>query len=148
MLIVCNFRTLFIENIFIPMQVVEMAAANPNGLGREYSCGVSNCGVVTLPCFAGSDGGMDRDEKGDQGQSYKMPMNDEGNCTATKPSLRLVPRGVYYGTSHARNGVVCQLSCQTTNGIFCGCLQYPYPVLTKYEASLCKQKIVNFIDAI
>ena len=104
-----------------------MAAANVNGLGREYSCGVSNCGVVTLPEFVnagnqiGSGGGRNR---------------------------RLVPKGVYYGTSHSRNGVVCQLSCQTTNGALYGCLQYPFPVLSKYEASLCKQRIIDFVDLI
>ena len=73
---------------------------------------------------------------------------NRGVSTSRESIRQLAPRGVYYGTSHARNGVVCQLSCQTTNGALYGCLQYPFPLLTKYEASLCRQRIIDFVDLV
>ena len=102
--------------------------------------------MVTLPSLADdTDDSISSNIQEIGGPVKKMPKSD---ANVNKNSSHLRPKGVYYGTSHARNGVVCQLSCQTTNGALFGCLQYPFPILTKYEASLCRQRIVTFIDKI
>jgi len=35
----------------------------------------------------------------------------------------------YYGTSHHRNGVLCQLSTMTINNRLYGCLQFTNPLI-------------------
>jgi len=96
-----------------------MAAADPSALGREYSCGVSNVGVADILPLNSID------------------INDE-----------LRPKEVYYGTSHARNGVLCQLSCQTMNGELFGCLQFPEPILTRVESDFLKRRIECFLSVL
>lgn len=74
-------------------------------LGRGFSCGVSNVGVCDFPAY--------------------LPQSSEGVSV----------EGVYYGTSHARNGVLCQLSCETvkSTGSLCGCLQMTSPILSRED---------------
>ena len=102
------------------LKVVEMAAANTDNFGREYSCGVSNVGVVELVSNPGA--------------------KSEGDVTS------LFPTGVYYCTSHARNGVLCQLSSQTVNGELCGCLQFPLPIVNKSKAGDLLQLLKLILD--
>ena len=77
------------------LKVVELDAAS-GGLGRGYSCGVSNMGAVSFGVGQGS------------------------GPTITQ---------AFYGTSHSRNGVLCQLSCMTVAAKFCGCLQFTDPII-------------------
>lgn len=91
------------------LPIVEQEAANPASLGRGFSCGVSNVGVVDIATHALDDLAHD-----------------------SKQTIQV--REVYYGNSHARNGVLCLLSCATINGRFCACLQFTDPLVTRAEA--------------
>ena len=86
------------------LKIVDMEANNPGTMGRGYSCGVSNVGLVVLP----------------------SPPSD------SDVSIRI--NSAYYGTSHARNGVYCLLSSITIGETFCGCLQFTRPFVSKEEA--------------
>lgn len=98
------------------LRVVEMDARNTNTMGRGFSCGVSNMGVVKL-----------------------NKANDRGNLYVT--------RG-YYGTSHSRNGVLCQLSCMTINNSFQGCLQFTSPLTSIDEADIFTKRVEDIMRSI
>lgn len=53
-------------------------------------------------------------------------------------------KGVFYGTSHGRNGVLSLLSCMTVNGVFTGCLQFPSPLIDRERA----EKFKNILEKI
>ena len=136
------------------LKVVEIAATSSSGLGREYSCGLSNVGVVTFPeplLQSGNDTmqQLPRDEKAGMFARFNPFMEGLGSDVSklsTRKRLKLVK--AYYGTSHARNGVVCQLSCQTINSQLFGCLQFPFPILTRVDAIHCRQKVEEIVDSI
>jgi len=103
------------------LRVVEMEAKNAGSLGRGYSCGVSNMGLV------------------------KFATSDESN---TAPTLGVST--AFYGTSHGRNGVLCQLSCMTVGGgdnaPFCGCLQFTSPLISREEANQIAKRLVQLVE--
>jgi hypothetical protein len=113
------------------LKVVDIAAGSTSSLGREYSCGVSNVGVVDLLPAAAEE------------SLPKETGNLFGFFGVSAP-LPLSVSEAYYGTSHARNGVLCQLSCQTVNGELFGCLQFPEPVVTREKAELLRKKVEAF----
>ena len=94
------------------LKIVEMDAAS-GSLGRGYSCGVSNMGLVDF-------GDADNLTKQQQ-LPHKQQQQQQ------QPEVRQA----FYATSHSRNGVLCQLSCMTTGGEgeFCGCLQFTAPII-------------------
>ena len=98
------------------LKVVDMESRNPGTMGRGYSCGVSNVGLVTLP---------------------NPNPNSETN------SLRIIEG--YYGTSHARNGVFCLLSTMTVGERFCGCLQFTSPFISDSDADQFKEHLLKII---
>ena len=98
------------------LKVVDMESRNPGTMGRGYSCGVSNVGLVTLP---------------------SPNTNSETN------SLRIVEG--YYGTSHARNGVFCLLSTMTVGERFCGSLQFTSPFISDSDAEQFKEHLLKII---
>ena len=88
------------------LKVVELDAAS-GSLGRGFSCGVSNMGLVTF----------DSDERDSVTSGLQV-------------------NSAFYATSHSRNGVLCQLSCLTVpseEGGLCGCLQFTRPLITSEE---------------
>ena len=97
--------------------------ASSDTLGRGYSCGVSNVGLVDF------DSNSDGDSVSDGSVSVEE---------------------VYYGTSHSRNGVLCQLSVQTpaTTGMMCCTLQTPEPLVTINQAISVKEYFMNLIESI
>lgn len=101
------------------LQVVELDAKSRGSLGRGYSCGVSNMGLVS---FA---------QSGDK--------------------IRV--REAFYGTSHARNGVLCQLSCMTTGAVegkeeFCGALQFTDPLITRDQGGEIRRALCDILTEI
>ena len=88
------------------LKVVELDAAS-GSLGRGFSCGVSNMGLASF--------------------------GDAETTANSSPPLAV--KRAYYGTSHSRNGVLCQLSCMTVgaSGDFCGCLQFTDPLIPPHE---------------
>ena len=100
------------------LQAVEMDAGNPETLGRGYTCGVSNVGVV----------------------DFLVGDTNKG------AGERLAVEAVYYGTSHARNGVLLQLSCQTVKNRLCGCLQFPYPIVSEENAALVSDNLSEAVS--
>ena len=99
------------------LAVVDVESKNPGTMGRGYSCGVSNMGLVSLP----------------------VPSS-----TSTSSDLQI--REGYYGTSHARNGVFCLLSSMTVGDNFCGCLQFTSPFISIEEAKEFKEKLNRMIS--
>lgn len=100
------------------LQAVEIDAKSKVNLGRGYTCGVSNMGTTSFPSA---------DEEGKQ-----------------------IITDVYYGTSHGRNGNIIQLSCLTVEegGKWCGCLQFPYPIVKEDEADQITYDLHDTIEAI
>lgn len=64
----------------------------------------------------------------------------------------------YFATSHARNGVLFQLSCMTvkdmvgdgsgTSGRLCGCLQFTDPITSAEEADYFVEKLLFILKNI
>jgi len=97
------------------LRVVEMESKNNNNMGRGFSCGVSNMGMVNF----------------DKNKSDNIQVK-EG----------------YYGTSHTRNGVLCQLSCMTIDKSFNGCLQFTSPLTSDDEANIYANRFENILRSI
>ena len=97
------------------LQVVELDAKSSASLGRGYSCGVSNMGLVQF---------------------------DSG----------IQVRQAFYGTSHARNGVLCQLSCMTTGPPgkeqFFGTLQFTDPIITRGQGAAIRQALCDLLTEV
>jgi hypothetical protein len=72
----------------------------------------------------------------------KVEINDVDH------SRLLQLKEVYYGTSHSRNGVLCQLSSITIEDTFCGCLQFTEPIISKKEAELLVKTLRLFLTAL
>lgn len=113
------------------LPMVEADAAS-DSLGRGYSCGVSNVGLTKYPSSSPS---------------------------ATSTSSRsIVVDQVYYATSHARNGVLCQLSVESplakqkekedVKPKLCGCLQFPEPIVTQKQSQEVKKTLINILKNI
>jgi hypothetical protein len=58
--------------------------------------------------------------------------NNNSNNNNNKP-LVSIDSG-FYGTSHSRNGVLCQLSTMTINDQLYGCIQFTHPLVTDDDA--------------
>ena len=54
----------------------------------------------------------------------------------------------FYGTSHARNGVLCLLSSMTINSCFNGCLQFVGPLVNEDDADKVLQNILKVLKTI
>jgi len=78
---------------------------------------------------------VDKDaESGTLGRGFSCGVSNVGMCDfdfAHQGELQV--DGVFYGTSHARNGVLCQLSVETVkaSGSLCDCLQMTDPLTTR-----------------
>lgn len=100
------------------LQVVELDAKSQDSLGRGYSCGVSNMGLVSFAL--GED--------------------------------KINVREAFYGTSHARNGVLCQLSCMTTGAQgkeeLCGALQFTDPLITRDQGAEIRRALCDILTEI
>ncbi len=109
------------------LPMVEADAASDT-LGRGYSCGVSNVGLTKYA----------------------------STSTASNSSRSIVVDKVYYATSHARNGVLCQLSvesplaeqCENEEPKLCGCLQFPEPLITQKQSQAVKNALLNILKNI
>lgn len=101
------------------LTIVDMEAKNPGTMGRGYSCGVSNVGLVNLP------------------SPPSVSIRNSDSC------IRI--NSAYYGTSHARNGVYCLLSSITVGETFCGCLQFTSPFISKDEAKRFKNGLIAML---
>ena len=100
------------------LKIVDMEANNPGTMGRGYSCGVSNVGLVVLP----------------------------GPPPDSDVSIRI--NSAYYGTSHSRNGVYCLLSSITIGETFCGCLQFTRPFVSKEEAKCFRDGLLAILRSL
>lgn len=108
------------------LQAVELDAKNKNTLGRGYTCGVSNMGVVDFV------------------SSCSKPSD------FIEAQQRLQVQEIYYATSHGRNGNLCQLSCMTVaaSGDWYGCLQFPWPIVTENEADNMRNSLMCLLRAV
>jgi hypothetical protein len=107
------------------LEAVEIEARNAKSMGRGFSCGVSNVGLLKFP--------------------------EDQSRTGSKSALAV--QGVYYATSHARTGVLCQLSSatvETSDGSqeLCGTLQFTYPLVTVEEATAFRNAFIRVITHI
>lgn len=126
------------------LQTVEADAKNEETLGRGFSCGVSNMGLAKF--------------------------YTEANTNTQKV---LSVKEAYYGTSHSRNGVLCQLSCmsiandisededgkpiaevsvttqkKSDENVFCGNMQFPAPIVSRQQATSIKNRVIDIIEAL
>jgi hypothetical protein len=104
-------------------RATDMDAHSLNTLGRGYTCGVSNMGVMrtvqmmsNIPPPSGA---------------HRPPVKDP-SLSAEQGNVRVTE--ACFATSHARNGVLFQLSCMTVDEALCGCLQFTSPITTEEEA--------------
>jgi hypothetical protein len=104
-------------------RATDMDASSPKTLGRGYTCGVSNMGVLR------TERGVTLDSARSE-ESKHVPR--EGHTDGEKGEVRV--QEAYFATSHARNGVLFQLSCMTVDDALCGCLQFTSPITTEVEA--------------
>ena len=70
--------------------------------------------------------------RGSLGRGYTCGVSSVGLVNFSKAKVSV--KGVFYGTSHGRNGVLSLLSCMTVNGVFTGCLQFPSPLIDRIRA--------------
>jgi hypothetical protein len=91
----------------------------------------------------------DSRSKGTLGRGFSCGVSNVGLCNFMGDDLLQVDQ-VYYGTSHSRNGVLCQLSVESvkSKGILCGCLQMTDPLLTRMDQMIFKNKLLNLLDRI
>ena len=86
---------------------------------------------------------------------------------------KLSVKEAYYGTSHSRNGVLCQLSCmsiandisedeggkpiaevsvttqkKSDENVFCGNMQFPAPIVSRQQATSIKNRVIDIIEAL
>jgi hypothetical protein len=104
-------------------RATDVDACSPKTLGRGYTCGVSNMGVLRTARSVGRDSAHLEESK-------QVPR--EGNVDREKGKVRV--QEAYFATSHASNGVLFQLSCMTVDDALCGCLQFTSPITTEAEA--------------
>lgn len=128
------------------LTAVEMDARNPQTMGRGFSCGVSNMGRVDVRAMINT-----------------MNAADAGigsGSSAKKINLK----EMYYGTSHGRNGVLCQLSCMTLcqgtskellagagnedRSTFHGTLQFTEPLISRSMGSSLADRLVSILKGI
>ena len=113
------------------LTIVDVEAKNPANMGRGYSCGVSNVGVVNLPIPSAST----VDDENTKGFGEKVKIS--GNIAI---------KSAYYGTSHSRNGVFCLLSSMTAGDTLCGCLQFCSPFISRDEAIVFGESLKRMIQ--
>ena len=110
----------------LPMVEADAAGAN---LGRGYSFGVSNVGIQSFSdAISPPIQDIHTVGKGDQKVSWDVEIEK-----------------AFYGTSHSRNGVLVQLSCMTVSDKFCGCLQFPYPIINKVTSATLALRLQSFL---
>ncbi len=111
------------------LPLVEADAKSSATLGRGFTCGVSNMGLAN---FSGSCGAS---------KDNIDPERQRGDLHVEQ---------VYYGTSHARNGVLCQLSCMSVqsdgSGPFCGTLQFTEPLISRADAKVMRDSLVALLE--
>ena len=106
------------------LKAVEIEEENPVTLGRGFSCGVSNAGILS-------------------------PTLQQGGVTGTDSKEdRVCVSEVYYGTSHSRSGVLALLSCMTVEGCLYGNLQFAVPLISEGEGELYARVLVKYIESL
>lgn len=80
------------------------------------------------------------------GRGYSCSVSNVGNVEFHESSSKLLVTGIYFGTSQSQSGVLAQLSCMTVNGTFCGCLQFPYPIITRDLAKTLTSNLETFLS--
>ena len=110
------------------LRVVEADARSSSTLGRGFSCGVSNMGLANFT-------------------SPKVSSRDDAGTR--EPCVDLQAEQVYYATSHARNGVLCQLSCMSIDSggssPFYGTLQFTEPLTSRDDAGVMRDRLVTLL---
>lgn len=135
------------------LKAVENDAASSVTLGRSYSCGVSNVGVVKFESCIMSD----RESHISSGSTIDVAVTVATDATATTSGTiesvssgsqaeTLSVSGAYYGTSHSRNGVCSLLSSMTINSRLCACLQFTKPITTEEEADRYRDALIAIIS--
>ena len=114
------------------LPLVEADAKSSRSLGRGFSCGVSNMGLAKFPQVPRPQG-----SSGDKSNPGGGDNSD------------LKVEQVYYGTSHARNGVLCQLSCMSVqsdnSSPFYGTLQFTKPLISREDARVMRDRLVALL---
>lgn len=111
------------------LKAVEIDANNKQSLGRGFTCGVSNMGVVRFDSDDNDHIKHSHQHQHDHGHN-QPPDNNNNNKNQAIVSIE----SGYYGTSHSRNGVLCQLSTMTINDQLYGCIQFTHPLVTDDDA--------------
>jgi hypothetical protein len=120
------------------LKAVEIDANNKQSLGRGFTCGVSNMGVVSFDSNDNDHIKHSHQHQHDHGHNQPPPSpnshpcdHDNNNNNDNKKNKAIVSiESGYYGTSHSRNGVLCQLSTMTINDQLYGCIQFTHPLVT------------------
>jgi len=84
------------------------------------------------------------------GRGFSCGVSNVGVCDfSSSAGAGLEVEEVFYGTSHARNGVLCQLSVETvkTSGTLCGCLQMTDPLTTRDEQEAFRERLLSILAA-
>lgn len=104
------------------LKAVELDANSPVSMGRGFTCGVSNFGLV------------------------RPTVNrKEGDDTNSK---QISITGGYYAVSHGRSGCMTLLSVMTIDGSLHGCLQFASPIITNEEADYFTENMVFMLKNI
>ena len=115
------------------LKAVELDARSRSTLGRGFTTGVSNMGIVEFDQIPRDS--VDR-SKSQASLSSSSKLND------------LAVENGYYAVSHGRNGVLCLLSTMTINGRFSGCLQFTNPLVTEEEADFVSENLQSLLTTI
>ena len=80
------------------------------------------------------------------GRGYSCGVSNVGQINLQKGlDSDFEVQELYYGTSHARNGCLAQLSCLSVGDVFCGCLQFPSPLLERDASIDFRTKFTNIL---
>jgi hypothetical protein len=121
------------------LKAVEIDANNKQSLGRGFTCGVSNMGVVRFDSDDNDHIKHSHQHHHDHGHNQPPPSHNfhprdhDNNNNNNDKAIVSIESG-YYGTSHSRNGVLCQLSTMTINDQLYGCIQFTHPLVTDDDA--------------
>jgi hypothetical protein len=128
------------------LKAVEIDANNKQSLGRGFTCGVSNMGIVSFDSDDNEHIKHNHQHQHQHDHGHNQPPStpnshlphhddhdDDNNNNNNKQAIVSVESG-YYGTSHSRNGVLCQLSTMTINDQLHGCIQFTHPLVTDDDA--------------
>jgi hypothetical protein len=91
---------------------------------------------------------MDANDPNTLGRGFSCGVSNTGRCQIDAREGEISVSDIYFGTSHHRNGVLCQLSCMSVGDSFFGCLQYPEPIVSRSQGELFRVSLERTLSEI